>query len=133
MRGRPLTVASGEWSGVTKRYAGLWATPIIELPALRGSLVALTETGRADIRYLLLTYNAPGGKEIWAAMSESERAAEEAEYRDLIQSMREERIFLAAEEVEHYDAAQTVRVRNGILSVSDGPAVNADVFLTGTS
>ena len=33
---------------------------------------------------MLLTYNAPGGKEIWAAMSEAERAAEEAEYRDLI-------------------------------------------------
>ena len=80
---------------------------------------------------MLLTYNAPGGKEIWAAMSEAERAAEEAEYRDLIQSMREERIFLAAEEVEHYDAARTVRVRDGIRSVSDGHAVNADVFLTG--
>ena len=92
---------------------------------------AVTETGRAGIRFLLLTYNAPGGKEIWAAMSEPERAAEEAEYRDLIRSMREERIFLAAEEVEHYDAARTIRVRDGILSVSDGPAVNADAFLTG--
>jgi hypothetical protein len=80
---------------------------------------------------MLLTYNAPGGKEIWAAMSEAERAAEEVEYRDLIRSMREERIFLAAEEVEHYDAARTVRMRDGILSVSDGPAVNADAFLTG--
>ena len=80
---------------------------------------------------MLLTYNAPGGKEIWAAMSEAERVAEEAEYRHLIQSMREERIFLAAEEVEHYDAARTVRLRDGILSVSDGPAVNADEFLTG--
>lgn len=38
---------------------------------------------------MLLTYNAPGGKEIWAAMSEDERAAEEAEYHDLIRSMRE--------------------------------------------
>ena len=80
---------------------------------------------------MLLTYNAPGGKEIWAAMSDAERAAEEAEYRDLIQSMREERIFLAAEEVEHYDAARTVRIRDGSLSVSDGPAVSADAFLTG--
>src|SRR5216110_909067 len=80
----------------------------------------------ADIRFMLLTYNAPGGKEIWAGMSEAERAAEEAEYRDLIQSMREERIFRAAEEVEHYDAARTVRMRDGTLSVSDGPAVNAD-------
>jgi len=79
---------------------------------------------------MLLTYN-PGGKEIWAAMSETERAAEEAEYRDLIQSMREQRVFLAAEEVEHYDAARTVRVREGNLTVSDGPAVKADEFLTG--
>jgi hypothetical protein len=80
---------------------------------------------------MLLTYNAPGGKEIWAAMSEAERAAEEAEYHNLIQSMRQERIFLAAEEVEHYDAARTVRVRDGIPSVFDGPAVKADEFLTG--
>ena len=80
---------------------------------------------------MLLTYNAPGGKEIWAAMSEAERAAEEAEYRNLMRSMREERIFLAAAEVEHYDAARTVRMRDGILSVSDGPAVDADEFLTG--
>jgi hypothetical protein len=78
-----------------------------------------------------LTYNAPGGKEIWAAMSEAERVAEETEYRDLIQAMREERIFVAAEEVEHYDAARTVRLRDGALSVSDGPAVDGDEFLTG--
>jgi hypothetical protein len=80
---------------------------------------------------MLMTYNAPGGKEIWAAMSEAERAAEEAEYRDLIRAMREEGIFLAGEEVEHFDAARTVRMRDGVLSVSDGPAVNADEFLTG--
>lgn len=73
---------------------------------------------------MLLTYNAPGGKEIWAAMSEAERAAEEAEYRDLIRSMREEHIFLAAEEVEHYDAARTVRMRNGLLSVCSFPTMS---------
>lgn len=80
---------------------------------------------------MLLTYNAPGGKEIWAAMSEAERAAEEAEYRGLIQSMRDERVFLATAEVEHYDAARTVRVRDGVLSVTDAPAVDGDEFLTG--
>ena len=64
-------------------------------------------------------------------MSETGRAAEETEYRDLIRSMCEERIFLAAEELEHYDAARTVRVRAGSLTVSDGPAVKADEFLTG--
>jgi hypothetical protein len=80
---------------------------------------------------MLLTYNAPGGKAIWAAMSEAERVAEETEYRDLIQAMREERILLAAEEVEHYDSARTVRLREGTLSVSDGPAVDGGEFLTG--
>ena len=64
---------------------------------------------------MFLTYNAPGGREVWAAMSVAERAAEEAEYRDLIRSMREESIFLAAEEVEHWNAARTVRMRDGIL------------------
>ena len=83
------------------------------------------------MRFMLLTYNAPGGKEIWAAMSEAERAAEEGEYRDLIRSMRAESVLLAAEEVEHYDAARTVRKRHGIVSVSEGPAVNADAFPTG--
>jgi hypothetical protein len=94
-------------------------------------LYDLSEIREAAIRFMLLTYNAPGGKEIWAAMSETERAAEEAEYRDLIQSMREEGICLAAEEVEHYDTARTVRVREGNVSVSDGPAVDAEDFLTG--
>ena len=83
------------------------------------------------MRFLLLTYNAPGGKEIWAAMTEAERAAEEAGYQELLRSMREQHILLAAEEVEHYDAARTVRVRDGIQSVSDGPAVTADEYLTG--
>ena len=47
------------------------------------------------IRYLLLTYNAPGGKEIWAAMSEAEQQAEEDEYADLIRAMRDSDAFIA--------------------------------------
>jgi hypothetical protein len=80
---------------------------------------------------MLLTYNAPGGNETWAAMTEAEQEAEENEYRDLIRSMREGNVFVASDEVEHYDAARTVRVRDGVLRVSDGPAVEADEFLTG--
>ena len=64
-------------------------------------------------------------------MSDAEREAEENEYRDLIQSMRTQGILIATEEVEHYDAARTVRVREGVLSVSDGPAVQGDEYLTG--
>jgi hypothetical protein len=80
---------------------------------------------------MLLTYDAPGGKEIWAAMTDVERQAEEDEYADLMRSMRESNIFIAADEVEHYDAARTVRVRDGVRSVRDGPAVEAEVYLTG--
>jgi hypothetical protein len=59
---------------------------------------------------MLLTYNAPGGKELWAAMTEAEQPAEEDEYRDLIRSMRDGNILIASDEVEHFDAARTARV-----------------------
>jgi hypothetical protein len=46
------------------------------------------------MRYLLLTYNAPGGQEIWAAMTESERRAEEDEIRTAREShAREQPLF----------------------------------------
>jgi hypothetical protein len=64
-------------------------------------------------------------------LSEDERQAEEDEYARLIRAMRESNVFIAACEVEHYDAAVTVRMRNGVRSVRDGPAVAADEFLTG--
>jgi hypothetical protein len=83
------------------------------------------------MRYLLLTYNAPGGSEIWAAMTESERQAEEDEYVRLVEKMRESEAFVAAHELEPFSAARTVRVRNGAATVSAGPAVQGDEFLTG--
>jgi hypothetical protein len=64
-------------------------------------------------------------------MSEAERQAEEDEYADLIRAMRESEVFIAACEVEHDDAACTVRIRDSVRSVSDGPAVAAEEFLTG--
>jgi hypothetical protein len=83
------------------------------------------------MRYLLLTYNAPGGDEIWAAMTESERQAEEDDYVRLTEKMRESDAFIAANEMEPFSAARTVRVRNGAATVTDGPAVQSDEFLTG--
>ena len=64
-------------------------------------------------------------------MSEAERQAEEDEYADLIRAMREKGVFITACEVEHSDAACTVRIRDGVRSVRDGPAVEAEEFLTG--
>jgi hypothetical protein len=83
------------------------------------------------MRYMLLTYNAPGGDEIWAAMTESERQAEEDEYVRLMEKMRDSNAYIAANELASFSAARTVRVRNGTRSVSDGPAVQGEEFLTG--
>jgi hypothetical protein len=83
------------------------------------------------VRYMLLTYNAPGGEEVWAAMTESERQTEEDEYVRLMEKMRESSAYIAANELEPFFAARTVRVRNGTRSVSDGPAVQGEEFLTG--
>jgi hypothetical protein len=83
------------------------------------------------VRYVLLTYNAPGGREIWAAMTESERRAEEDEYVRLVEAMRESNAYIAANELEPFSTARTVRVRNGMPAVRDGPAVDGDEFLTG--
>jgi hypothetical protein len=83
------------------------------------------------MRYLLLTYNPPGGREIWAAMTEAERRAEEDEYVRLAEAMRESKAYIAADELDPYWTARTVRVRNGTATVSEGPAVQAEEFLTG--
>jgi len=64
-------------------------------------------------------------------MSEAEQQAEEDEYAVLIRAMRESNVFIAACEMEHHDAACTVHVRDGVRSVRDGPAVEAQEFLTG--
>jgi hypothetical protein len=83
------------------------------------------------MRYVLLTYNAPGGREVWEAMTESERRAEEDEYVRLVEAMQERNAYIAANELEPFAAARTVRVRNSTRSVRDGPAVQGDEFLTG--
>jgi hypothetical protein len=83
------------------------------------------------MRYALLAYNAPGGRELWDAMTEEEQRAEEDEYVRLVEAMRESNAYLAANEFEPFATARTVRVRNGTRSVTDGPAVQGEEFLTG--
>src|SRR5919108_3602546 len=83
------------------------------------------------MRYVLLTYNAPGGREIWAAMTESEPRAEEDEYVRLVEAMKESNAYISANELEPFTTARTVQVRNGTRSVREGPAVEGEEFLTG--
>jgi hypothetical protein len=83
------------------------------------------------MRYVLLTYNAPGGREIWAAMTESEQRAEEDEYVRLVKAMKESNAYISANELEPFTTARTVQVRDGKRSVREGPAVQGEEFLTG--
>jgi hypothetical protein len=83
------------------------------------------------MRFVLLTYNAPGGREIWAAMTEAEQRAEEDEYVRLVEAMSESNAYIAGHELEPFTTACTVRVRNGTRSVAEGPAVQGEEFLTG--
>jgi hypothetical protein len=83
------------------------------------------------MRYVLLTYNAPGGREIWDAMTESERRAEEDEYVRLVEAMQVRNAYIAANELEPFSTVRTVRVRDGTRSVRDGPGVQGEEFLTG--
>ena len=83
------------------------------------------------MRYVLLTYNAPGERELWDAMTESEQRAEEDEYVRLVEAMRDENAYVAANELEPFATARTVRVRDGTRLVKEGPAVEGEEFLTG--
>ncbi len=83
------------------------------------------------MRYALLTYNPPGGREIWAAMTERERQAEEEEYVRLVKAMHDSNAYVEASEFDPSIGPRTVRVRGGERSVSDGPAVQGEELLTG--
>jgi hypothetical protein len=50
------------------------------------------------MRFALLTYNPPGGREFWAAMTESERQAEEDEYLRLVEAMHASNAYVEASE-----------------------------------
>ena len=45
--------------------------------------------------------------------------------------MREANAYIAAHELEPFTMARTVRMRDGKRTVTDGPAVHSDEFLTG--
>ena len=83
------------------------------------------------MRYVLLTYNAPDAREAWDAMTPTEQHAEEDEYVRLVEAMRGSNAYVAAVEFDPSETTRTVRVRNGTLSVTDGPVTRSEESLTG--
>jgi hypothetical protein len=69
------------------------------------------------MRYMLLTYNPPGGREIWAANDRDERRAEEDEYVRLVEAMRERKAYIA--ELDLLDPQEGRHVRLVTLHVGD--------------
>ncbi len=83
------------------------------------------------MRCMLLTSNSPDALEMWAAMTESEHRAEDDEYVRLVEAMQESNAYVAANELEPSTTVRTVRVRNGVRSVGEGPVVQSEESLTG--
>jgi hypothetical protein len=70
------------------------------------------------MKYMLLIYH---DEQIWKDRSETERQTIYAEYRQLIEELKANGTYLYGDQLQGCEAAQTVRVRNGEVLVTDGP------------
>lgn len=70
------------------------------------------------MRYMLLIYAAPN---LLEGMTEAEQQARSAEYLALSQEMNERGIRAESQELQPINTATTVRVRDGKISMTDGP------------
>ena len=80
------------------------------------------------MKYLCLVY---GEEKTLDAMSAAELQALIDEHLDYDDALRRSGHFIVAEALESVQAATTVRVRNGRLSVTDGPFAETKEQLTG--
>jgi hypothetical protein len=80
------------------------------------------------MQYMLLIYSA---EDAWENLSDDERNALYAEYREFGNSLRERNAFIAGDELQSTSTATTVRVRDGESLVSDGPFAETKETLGG--
>ena len=80
------------------------------------------------MKYLCLAYNE---EKMLDAMSESEREAFVGEALTYRQGLRQKGHFIAAQALQRVQTATTVRVRNGRLTTTEGPAAAAKEQLSG--
>ena len=70
------------------------------------------------MQYLLLIYH---NESQWERMSPTQQTIVHQEYRDLIQRLASTGKYLAGDELKPTTTATTVRVREGLQSITDGP------------
>jgi hypothetical protein len=80
------------------------------------------------MKYLCLIFS---GDQPWSSLSQSEIDAWTAEQVVYGQTLRESGHLVSGEALQHSERATTVRMRNGQLSVTDGPYVETNEQLGG--
>ncbi|HEV2961462.1 MAG TPA: YciI family protein [Candidatus Angelobacter sp.] len=80
------------------------------------------------MQYLLLIY---GVESDWEKLSEAEREKIHAQYRELIQNLKQSGNFLGGHQLQPVATATTVRVRNGRKGITDGPFAETREHLGG--
>jgi hypothetical protein len=80
------------------------------------------------VKYVVLIYNNPAA---WDAMSEDERTALRAEFQVMNKALNESGEFVGGAGLADPQNAKTVRVRDGVPAVTDGPFAEAKEQLAG--
>jgi hypothetical protein len=83
---------------------------------------------RSDVRYMLLIYNNPALYESW---SEEERTALFSEVDQIMTELRESGELVGGEGLADGSNTKTVRVRDGVPAVTDGPFAEAKEQMVG--
>jgi hypothetical protein len=83
------------------------------------------------MKYLLLIYHNPGTRQIWEALSESQRAEGLAAYAELNEELAASGELIVAEALAEPPLAKRVTVRDGQTMTSDGPFAEAKEQLAG--
>src|SRR5262245_1441134 len=77
---------------------------------------------RADVKYMLLSYQNPAA---WENLSEEERNRVFGEVDALVEELTRSGEFVGGEGLADSSQTKTVRVRDGVPAVTDGPFVEA--------
>jgi hypothetical protein len=80
------------------------------------------------VKYLLIIHMNP---EAWDALPEEERNAVGAEHESLMAALKESGEFVSTIALADPSNSRTVRVRDGVPAVTDGPYLEAKEFLGG--
>jgi hypothetical protein len=95
---------------------------------MKGPLGHRGQTEESTVKYILLIYQNPAA---WEAVSEEERKQVMSEAGQIWQELTESGEAIGGEGLAPVSATKTVRVRDGVAAVTDGPFIEAKEQLAG--